>query len=107
MDFQDEPSITAYSHLIQICNRFLLDQMETESDSRPNPSLLAGVDTPSDPPSPITQILGLEARTTGLCTCGAQSARETKSNVIDFVYPRLVSTGRGVRELSVLLTSAN
>lgn len=96
MDIDDASSQVAYSSLIQICNRFLLETMNSEADRgaknsdvlKQEPKTLARIT-----PSPLSQIMGLAVRTTSTCShCGYRSSRESSTNVLDLVYPRKVST---------------
>jgi hypothetical protein len=96
MDIDDASSQVAYSSLIQICNRFLLETMNSEADRgaknsdvlKQEPRMSARVI-----PSPLSQIMGLAVRTTSTCShCGYRSSRESSTNVLDLVYPRKVST---------------
>ncbi|CAD6575124.1 MAG: poly(A)-specific ribonuclease [Cyphobasidiales sp. Tagirdzhanova-0007] len=89
MDF-DSTSQAAYSSLIQIFNRFLLESMNSECDlSLRNQSILLHASGTLVPLSPIAQLMGLHVRTTSTCgSCAYQASREAISNVLDLVYPR-------------------
>lgn len=95
MDF-DDTSQAAYSSLIQITNRFLLDNMSKECDTSLN-NITVLRDSPADGQvdSALGQLLAFQVLTVSTCSsCGHQSKRETSSNVLDFVYPRKVSLER-------------
>lgn len=95
MDIDETSSQVAYSSLIQICNRFLLETMNTESDRGANNSRILKVDAGLPPriaPPALSQIMGLAVRTTSTCShCGFRNSRESTTNVLDLVYPRKVS----------------
>ena len=94
MDFDDSSAQVAYSSLIQTFNRFLLERMGKESDVV---KLLLQYDTELDaeslpPASLLSQIIGLNTRTTSTCSsCGHRVSRDSSTNILDFVYPRKVS----------------
>ena len=89
------PSETAYSSLIQNFNRFILEQISTDSAIMPgNPRLYRGPPMTPTPgrviPTVVSQVVGLEAKTLNTCSCGAQTARDSTANVIELLYPRKV-----------------
>lgn len=94
MDIDDASSQVAYSSLIQICNRFFLETMNSEADrGAKNPAVLKTENNSLArlTPSPLSQIMGLAVRTTSTCShCGYRSSRESTTNVLDLVYPRKV-----------------
>lgn len=96
MDIDDTSSQVAYSSLIQICNRFLLETMNSESDRGANNATVLKTEPQVFQrltPSPLSQIMGLAVRTTSTCShCGYRSSRESTTNVLDLVYPRKVCT---------------
>lgn len=93
MDFDDSSAQVAYSSLIQTFNRFLLERMGKESDVV---KLSLQYETESDveplpPASLLSQIIGLNTRTTSTCSsCGHRVSRDSSTNILDFVYPRKV-----------------
>lgn len=99
MDVDDTASQVAYSSLIQICNRFLLETMNSESDrGQSNTRLLKAEASPPARliPAPLSQIMGLSVRTTSTCSqCGFRTARDSTTNVLDLVYPRKVGIFQG------------
>ncbi|GAA6005194.1 hypothetical protein JCM11491_002615 [Sporobolomyces phaffii] len=93
----DSSKTTAYSTLIQTFNRYLLEQMTTESSLPPNivPSpepLLKNSPFSTEPGKvtpPMAQLVKVDLRTLSTCSsCGAKSERDTGANVIDLIYPR-------------------
>ncbi|KZT59790.1 hypothetical protein CALCODRAFT_176596 [Calocera cornea HHB12733] len=88
-DYQD--NTTDYGTLIQTFQRFLLDQMTTESDRKPgkNPALCEDLRGHPLTSSPVTQLTGLNTTTVVTCLqCRATSTKEGISHVVDLVYPR-------------------
>jgi len=81
--------------MIQQINRFILEEFSVEGNTFPhNPYLipLEG-DTPSATfaAAPITQLLGVDAKTVTVCTnCGFKRDKDLMSHVIDLIYPRKV-----------------
>ncbi|GAA5868955.1 hypothetical protein JCM16303_000318 [Sporobolomyces ruberrimus] len=93
----DSSKTTAYSTLIQTFNRYLLEQMTTESFLPPNiapaPEPLIKNSPFSTEPGkvtpPMSQLVKLELKTLSTCSsCGAKGERDTGANVIDLLYPR-------------------
>jgi PAB-dependent poly(A)-specific ribonuclease subunit 2 len=105
----DSSKTTAYSTLIQTFNRYLLEQMTTESSLPPNiapsPSPLLKNSPFSTEPGkvtpPMAQLVKLDLKTLSTCSsCGAKGERETGANVIDLIYPRRVSLHLGAHHSS-------
>lgn len=80
-----------YASMIQTLNRFILEEFATEGNAGPdNPRLL---DQPHLRPGapPITQLLGIDAKTVTACTnCGFSRDKDIMSHAVDMVYPRKV-----------------
>ncbi|TKA57450.1 hypothetical protein B0A53_00679 [Rhodotorula sp. CCFEE 5036] len=86
----DATKSVAYSTLIQTFNRYLLEQMNTES-TIPKSTLPQLVKGPAivPPLPPLAQVVKLDLHSASSCqTCGAKSDRDTGVNVIDLSYPR-------------------
>lgn len=89
----DATKSVAYSTLIQTFNRYLLEQMNTESTIPKSilPQLIKGPAI-SPPLPPLAQVVKLDLHSASSCqSCGAKSDRDTGVNVIDLSYPRKVS----------------
>ncbi|GAA5946166.1 hypothetical protein JCM3765_000141 [Sporobolomyces pararoseus] len=93
----DSSKTTAYSTLIQTFNRYLLEQMTTESSLPPNivptPALLLKNSPFSTEPGkatpPMAQLVRVDLKSLSTCSnCGAKGERETPANVVDLIYPR-------------------
>lgn len=89
----DATKSVAYSTLIQTFNRYLLEQMNTES-TIPKSTLPQLIKGPAivPPLPPLAQVVKLDLHSASSCqSCGAKSDRDTGVNVIDLSYPRKVS----------------
>lgn len=95
----DAAKSVAYATLIQTFNRYLLEQMTTESvlpaSSKSVPpqqvSLLRDAPDSAQRKPPLAQLVKLETHSLSTCqNCLAKSDRETSLNVVDLVYPRKV-----------------
>ncbi|KAL1747522.1 ubiquitin carboxyl-terminal hydrolase-domain-containing protein [Schizophyllum fasciatum] len=91
VDFGREPTTIDYATMIQSFNRFLIDHISSEGNAFPqNPVLLPGV-RPADSysPAPITQLMGIDAKTLVVCrACNAVREKESMTHVVDLTYPR-------------------
>ncbi len=89
MDHDGEATV-AYASLIQTFNRYLLEQITTESDMPAHAGLSVLKGGPAGGPrAPLAELLRLEVKTVSGCQqCGVSSSRETGVNVVDLVYPR-------------------
>jgi PAB-dependent poly(A)-specific ribonuclease subunit 2 len=77
-----------YSSMIQMFNRFLLEQFALEISPFRSPIIRDPV-TMHDQ-DPITQLVGVRARTMTECTnCGAQSEKPEGTRLIDLVYSKV------------------
>ncbi|GAA5924433.1 hypothetical protein JCM10213_004576 [Rhodosporidiobolus nylandii] len=90
----DAAKSVAYATLIQTFNRYLLEQLTSESSlppppsRRPHPSLIKDVPPQAGRP-PLAQLVKLETTSLSTCqNCQAKSERDTPLNVVDMVYPR-------------------
>ncbi|KAI0035067.1 ubiquitin carboxyl-terminal hydrolase-domain-containing protein [Vararia minispora EC-137] len=105
---RDGPELD-YAHTIQSFHRFFLDRLVLESTSPPHPVLLPAAFEPDDAPSPVTQLLGLDARTVSVCgSCKARREKRSVTHVLDAVYPRKVRypPSAGTLTFSQLLTAS-
>ncbi|GAA5974216.1 hypothetical protein JCM11641_003332 [Rhodosporidiobolus odoratus] len=90
----DAAKSVAYATLIQTFNRYLLEQLTSESalppppSRRSHPSIIKDVPPQSGRP-PLAQLVKLETTSLSICqNCQAKSERDTALNVIDMTYPR-------------------
>lgn len=99
VDYGKETAELNYAHMIQSFHRFLLDCLVQEGTSDPdNPWIFrkptdasTPESTPPTAPSPITQLLGMDAKNIIVCTnCGATREKENLMHIVDLVYPRKV-----------------
>jgi Ubiquitin carboxyl-terminal hydrolase len=87
LDYAEESASnpTDYSSMIQMFNRFLLEQFAAEIMPFET-SILRGQDNNSGQ-DPITQLVGLRVRTSTVCTnCGNQSERPEGMRLMDLIY---------------------
>ncbi|GAA5911786.1 hypothetical protein JCM6882_003353 [Rhodosporidiobolus microsporus] len=90
----DAAKSVAYATLIQTFNRYLLEQLTSESSlpppssRRPHPSIIKDIPPQAGRP-PLAQLVKLETTSVSVCqNCQAKSERDTALNVVDMVYPR-------------------
>jgi PAB-dependent poly(A)-specific ribonuclease subunit 2 len=79
--------------MIQSFHRFLVDNLATEGDNQPyNPPLLPQSESANaSPPSPITQLFGVNTKNLMACmSCKTVREKENLTHVIDILYPRKV-----------------
>uniref|UniRef100_D8PTC9 PAN2-PAN3 deadenylation complex catalytic subunit PAN2 n=1 Tax=Schizophyllum commune (strain H4-8 / FGSC 9210) TaxID=578458 RepID=D8PTC9_SCHCM len=93
VDYGREPANVDYASMIQTFNRFLVDSMSSEGNAFPqNPVLLPSLrpaDAHSPAAAPVTQLMGLDAKTLVICrTCNAVREKESMTHVVDLTYPR-------------------
>lgn len=91
MDF-GKPA-NSYSDTIQGFHRFLLDQLSSEGNNFPfNPLIVPTQNAaPSMIAAPITQLLGLDAKTNIYCnTCKGRRQKEGMTHVVDLIYTKPV-----------------
>lgn len=102
IDYTEESSShpTDYSSMIQIFNRFLLEQFASEI-------MPFGLSILNDQSSkaghdPITQLVGLRTRTATICTnCGSQGEKFEGTRVVDLAYEsKVCNIGRTRRVLN-------
>lgn len=114
VDYGRETADLNYAHMIQSFHRFLMDCVIQEGNAFPdNPWVIPIPVDPSDPestlppaPSPITQLLGLDAKNIVVCTnCKATKEKENLTHMIDLVYPRKVGHQYELCEISEEVTS--
>lgn len=85
-----------YASMIQQLNRFILEEFSVEGNAFPhNPYLIPQLEnalSTAFSAAPITQLLGVDAKTVTVCTiCGFKRDKDLMSHVVDLVYPRKVS----------------
>ena len=83
----------SYSDTIQGFHRFLLDQLSSEGNSFPHNPLIVPLEniSPSMIAAPITQLLGLDAKTNIYCSsCKGRRQKENMTHVIDLIFPKSV-----------------
>ncbi|KZS98990.1 cysteine proteinase [Sistotremastrum niveocremeum HHB9708] len=98
VDYGRETVDTDYASMIQMFNRFILEQISVEGNSFPHnpPTMQESLRTPLA--APITQLLGIDAKSIIICgSCGARREKESMTHVIDLIYPRKTA-GREVFE---------
>ncbi|KAL5528994.1 hypothetical protein ACEPAG_4968 [Sanghuangporus baumii] len=86
-----------YSDTIQGFHRFLLDQLSSEGNNFPqNPLIVPSENTtPSMIAAPVTQLLGLDAKTNIYCTsCKGRRQKEGMAHVTDLMFPKSGPTGQ-------------
>lgn len=99
VDYGREAPDVDYVSKIQAFNRFILEQFISEGNSFPhNPYIVppsSQADTSGDfiapAPAPITQLFGIDARSTIICgSCGARRDKEGLAHVVEMLYPKKV-----------------
>lgn len=86
----------SYSDTIQGFHRFLLDQLSSEGNNFPqNPHIVPSENTtPSMIAAPVTQLLGIDAKTNIYCSsCKGRRQKESMTHVTDMIFPKHVSRG--------------
>ena len=81
--------------MIQQINRFILEEFSVEGNTFPHNPYLIPLEGDTPPAAfaaaPITQLLGVDAKTVTVCTnCGFKRDKDLMSHVIDLIYPRKV-----------------
>ncbi|KAJ8093092.1 poly(A)-specific ribonuclease [Marasmius tenuissimus] len=93
IDYGRESNVD-YAQKIQSFNRFLIDHLGAEGNVFPhNPRLVKDAfgsqDERNPAPAPITQLLGIDAKTLITCMhCKATREKDNMSHLIDLIYPR-------------------
>lgn len=99
VDYGRETPDVDYVSKIQAFNRFILEQFISEGNSFPhNPYIVppsseanASGDFIAPAPAPITQLFGIDARSTIICgSCGARRDKEGLAHVVEMLYPKKV-----------------
>ncbi|KAH8117576.1 ubiquitin carboxyl-terminal hydrolase-domain-containing protein [Phellopilus nigrolimitatus] len=83
--------IHSYSDTIQGFHRFLLDQLSSEGNNFPrNPLIVPSQNAaPSMIAAPVTQLLGLDAKTNIYCSsCKGRRQKENMTHVVDLIFPK-------------------
>ncbi|KAI5119085.1 hypothetical protein M0805_004858 [Coniferiporia weirii] len=86
----------SYSDTIQGFHRFLLDQLSSEGNNFPNNPLIVPAEnvSPSMIAAPVTQLLGLDAKTNIYCnSCKGRRQKEGMTHVVDLIFPKASVTG--------------
>ncbi|KAG8722933.1 poly(A)-specific ribonuclease [Ceratobasidium sp. 394] len=92
VDYQAEGLKREYGAIIQVFNRFLLEEMSARSDVAGNNPRLTSTSGPDK--SPVTQLMGIDAQSIVICSaCGAVTEKETLSHVVDLMYSRKPPAG--------------
>ncbi|ELU44832.1 cell division control protein 45 [Rhizoctonia solani AG-1 IA] len=97
VDYQAEGLKRDYGAIIQVFNRFLLEEMSTRSDVPDGNPWLIKVDedqvmTNGASKSTVTQLMGIDAQSIVVCgACGATTEKDTLSHVVDLTFLRKVS----------------
>ena len=92
VDYAEDSSFhpTDYSSMIQLFNRFLLEQFAIEI--MPFGSSILRYQTERVEQDPVTQLVGMRARTVTKCTsCGFQSEKLEATRLVDLVYNKVCS----------------
>jgi len=84
------PTGTDYAQVIQSFHRFFVDHLVVEGDMTPsNPVIVP--DLNSYPPAPLTQLVGVSAKTDTTClSCRATRSKHNTTHILDMVYTRAV-----------------
>lgn len=84
------PAGTDYAQIIQSFHRFFVDHLVVEGDMTPsNPVIVS--DLNSYAPPPLTQLVGVSAKTDTTClSCRATRSKYNTTHILDLVYPRTV-----------------
>lgn len=77
--------------MIQTLNRFILEEFATEGNETPNNPRLTRQEDLNPAAPPVTQLLGIDAKTVTTCTnCGFARDKDIVSHAVDMIYPRKV-----------------
>ncbi|KAI0792843.1 ubiquitin carboxyl-terminal hydrolase-domain-containing protein [Abortiporus biennis] len=102
VDYGKENADLNYAHMIQTFHRFLVDQLSSAGDAqnqhipghppKPNPWIYKGLAEAnhfgSAAPSPITQLMGIDAKNIVTCVnCQAVKEKDNLTYVVDLMYP--------------------
>ncbi|KAJ1309756.1 hypothetical protein OPQ81_006521 [Rhizoctonia solani] len=94
VDYQAEGLKRDYGAIIQVFNRFLLEEMSARSDVPDGNPWLTKVPENQTPAngankSTITQLMGIDAQSIVMCSaCGATTEKDTLSHVVDLTFLR-------------------
>ncbi|KAF8758936.1 hypothetical protein RHS01_02539 [Rhizoctonia solani] len=111
VDYQAEGLKRDYGAIIQVFNRFLLEEMSTRSDVPDGNPWLINVDedqvmTNGASKSTVTQLMGIDAQSIVVCgACGATTEKDTLSHVVDLTFlrkPQLNITFSSLLSASIL-----
>ena len=97
VDYGREGVEVDYTHKIQAFHRFLLESLNAEINRYPNnPRVVKSQTTSHDPPpSPITQLLGIEGTNIIKCSqCKNLREKPYLTHALDMLYPLKVSRTR-------------
>ena len=92
VDYAEDSSLrsTDYSSMIQLFNRFLMEQFAVEI--MPFESSILRDQKERVDQDPVTQLVGMRARTVTKCTnCGFQIEKSEVTRVVDLVYNKVRS----------------
>ncbi|GJJ12243.1 hypothetical protein Clacol_006484 [Clathrus columnatus] len=97
VDYGREMPDVDYVSKIQAFNRFILEQFISEGNSFPHnpyivplsPDINSSGDFIAPAPAPITQLFGIDAKSTIICgSCGAPRDKEGLAHVVEMLYPK-------------------
>jgi PAB-dependent poly(A)-specific ribonuclease subunit 2 len=97
VDYQAEGLKRDYGAIIQVFNRFFLEEMSARSDVPDGNPWLTKIDetevtTNGASKSTVTQLMGIDAQSIVVCSaCGATTEKDTLSHVVDLTFLRKVS----------------
>lgn len=93
IDYAQDGQDVDYLSKIQVFNRFLIDSLSTEGNLHPkNPDLFPKLKLTGPFPSAVTQLMGINAKTTVKCNaCGNTRVKDGLTHVVDMLYPKKVT----------------
>jgi len=96
------PAGTDYAQIIQSFHRFFVDHLVIEGDMTPSNPIV--VPNPgSYPPPPLTQLVGISAKTDIACSsCHSTRSKYHTTHILDMAYPRAVRSTTFLRPFPLL-----
>jgi len=103
VDYGRMPAGTDYAQVIQSFHRFFIDHLVVEGDMAPsNPVIVPDLNT--QPPSPLTQLVGILAKTETTClSCRDTGSKYNITHILDMVYPRSTGTSEPAVDFNSIL----
>ncbi|KDQ12374.1 hypothetical protein BOTBODRAFT_134946 [Botryobasidium botryosum FD-172 SS1] len=96
VDTDAERPDTDYASMIQLFNRFALEEISAEGNAFPQNPIVRPTNElvpMGQVAAPITQLLGIDSTTVIVCqNCGAKRTKEGMTHVVDLLYPRKTLT---------------